>query len=162
MLEKNFEEYCQIVIKEFAHKYARFYEEGFEESVAGFDSSRAMLSYINAKAKSMEHDLYLIIDEYDNFTNTVLNEEGEAIYRGLTHASGFYRETFKQYKPTFSRILMMGVSPVTMDDLTSGFNIASNISTRAEFNMMLGFSENDVRQMIRYYKSVGRQPFGRP
>ena len=55
----------------------------------------------------------------------------------------------------FARILMMGVSPVTMDDLTSGFNIASNISLRAEFNLMLGFSEEDVRQMIRYYKAEG-------
>ena len=155
VLEKNFEEYCQIVIKEFAHKYARFYEEGFEESVAGFDSSRAMLSYINAKAKSMEHDLYLIIDEYDNFTNTVLNEEGEAVYHALTHANGFYRDIFKLFKGMFARILMMGVSPVTMDDVTSGFNIASNISLRPEFNMMLGFSEEDVRTMIRYYQSVG-------
>ena len=156
VLERNFEEYCQIMIKEFAHRYARFYEEDFEKSVAGLNSSRAMISYINVKAKSFGYDLYLIIDEYDNFTNTVLNEEGEGIYHGLTHASGFYRETFKQYKPTFSRILMMGVSPVTMDDLTSGFNIASNISTRGEFNMMLGFSETDVRGIIRYYQSVGR------
>ncbi len=156
VLEQNFEEYCQVMINEFAHRYASFYEDDFEASVANLHSSRAKLSYINAKAKTLGHSLYLIIDEYDNFTNTVLNEEGEAIYHGLTHASGFYRETFKQYKPTFARILMMGVSPVTMDDLTSGFNIASNISTSPEFNMMLGFSEEDVRGMIRYYKSVGR------
>ncbi len=156
VLESNFEEYCQVMLNEFAHRYARFYEEGFEEDVVNLKSSRTKLTYINAKAKYFGHPLYLIIDEYDNFTNTVLNEEGESIYHGLTHAYGFYRDTFKQYKPTFSRILMMGVSPVTMDDLTSGFNIASNISTRAEFNMMLGFSEEDVRGMIRYYKEAGR------
>ncbi len=156
VLESNFEEYCQVMLNEFAHRYAQYYEEGFEKEVVNLKSSRAKLSYINVKAKNFGHPLYLIIDEYDNFTNTVLNEEGEAIYHGLTHAAGFYRETFKLYKPTFSRILMMGVSPVTMDDLTSGFNIASNISTRAEFNMMLGFSEEDVREMIRYYKGEGK------
>lgn len=50
----------------------------------------------------------------------------------------------------------MGVSPVTLDDLTSGFNIGWNISTKHQFNMMLGFSENDVREMFRYYKDAGQ------
>ena len=156
VLERNFDAYCCMMLDAFATQYAKYYAEDFVEEVRRLDNARAKLNYINIQAKILGHDLYLIIDEYDNFTNTVLNEEGEAIYHGLTHASGFYRETFKQYKPTFSRILMMGVSPVTMDDLTSGFNIASNISMRPEFNMMLGFSEEDVRGIIRYYKSVGR------
>ena len=50
---------------------------------------------------------------------------------------------------------MMGVSPVTLDDLTSGFNIALNITTNPRFNMMLGFSESDVREMIAYYQHAG-------
>lgn len=83
------------------------------------------------------------------------NEKGEAVYHALTHASGFYRDVFKLFKGNFDRILMMGVSPVTLDDVTSGFNIAYNISTDPQFNMILGFSEDDVRQMIRYYQSVG-------
>ena len=51
---------------------------------------------------------------------------------------------------------MTGVSPVTLDDLTSGFNIGWNISTDFQFNMMLGFSEKDVREMLQYYKDVGQ------
>jgi len=156
VLESNFDSYCSMMLDAFAEQYAQYYAADFPEKVKGYKTARMKLNYINIQAKIFGHPLYLIIDEYDNFTNTVLNEEGEAIYHGLTHAYGFYRDTFKQYKPTFSRILMMGVSPVTMDDLTSGFNIASNISTRAEFNMMLGFSEQDVREMIRYYKEAGR------
>lgn len=156
VLEQNFNNYCCMMLDSFAVQYARFYPDDFVEKVRGYDTAMMKLNYINIQAKFYDHPLYLIIDEYDNFTNTVLNEEGEAIYHGLTHAAGFYRQTFKQFKPTFSRILMMGVSPVTMDDLTSGFNIASNISMRPEFNKMLGFSEQDVREMIRYYKSVGK------
>ena len=53
---------------------------------------------------------------------------------------------------------MTGVSPVTLDDLTSGFNIGWNISTDHQFNMMLGFSETDVREMIQYYKDAGQLP----
>ncbi len=55
----------------------------------------------------------------------------------------------------FDRIIMLGVSPITLDDLTSGYNIALNMSLDARFNQMLGFSEKDVREMIRYYKAVG-------
>jgi hypothetical protein len=104
-----------------------------------------------------EHDvpLYLIVDEYDNFTNTVLNQHGQDIYTGLTHGEGFYRDIFKLFKPNFERVLMLGVSPVTMDDLTSGYNIATNITARSSFNQMLGFSEDDVREMFNYYSEAG-------
>ena len=156
VLKTNFENYCCNMLDFFAKDYATFYPDWFLEGVLKENSMLGKIVFIHESARRTGAQLYLIIDEYDNFTNTVLNEEGEAIYHGLTHAYGFYRDTFKLFKPTFSRILMMGVSPVTMDDLTSGFNIASNISTRAEFNMMLGFSEEDVRGMIRYYKEAGK------
>ena len=55
----------------------------------------------------------------------------------------------------FERIFMIGVSPVTLDDLSSGFNIGWNISTEPLFNMMLGFSETDVRAILQYYKDAG-------
>lgn len=58
----------------------------------------------------------------------------------------------------FERIFMTGVSPVTLDDLTSGFNIGWNLSTDFQFNMMLGFSETDVRTMFQYYKDAGQLP----
>ena len=154
-LPKNFNEYCGMMLDSFADRYESFYYEGFAKDVKAKETARYKLNYIDEKAKEYGCRLYLIIDEYDNFTNGVLNEQGEKIYHALTHATGFYRETFKQYKGMFDRILMLGVSPVTMDDLTSGYNIATNITMKPEFNMMLGFSETDVRQMIRYYQGAG-------
>ena len=155
VLERNFDSYCGKVVDEFADYYQQYYPEGFAADVKAQPGFRDKINLVHLKAQRLGLPLYLIIDEYDTFTNTVLNEEGEAIYHALTHANGFYRDIFKLFKGMFARILMMGVSPVTMDDVTSGFNIASNISLRPEFNMMLGFSEEDVRQMIRYYQSVG-------
>jgi len=114
------------------------------------------LNYLNLHAPETGAHLYLIIDEYDNFTNIILNEQGNDVYHALTHASGFYREIFKKFKGMFERIFMTGVSPVTLDDLTSGFNIGWNISTEHQFNMMLGFSEVDVRSMFQYYKDAGQ------
>ena len=155
-LKQQFDEYCCMKLESFADTYQRYYDEGFVEKVRAIHpDSATQMKYICDEAKKRGHRLYLIIDEYDNFTNNVLNEHGEAVYHALTHATGFYREVFKIYKANFQRILMMGVSPVTLDDLTSGFNIALNISTHPYFNMMLGFSETDVRKMIQYYKDEG-------
>ena len=114
------------------------------------------INFLDRQARNCGARLYLIIDEYDNFTNVVLNEQGDEAYHSLTHASGFYRDVFKMFKGMFERIFMTGVSPVTLDDLTSGFNIGWNISTEPEFNRMLGFSEEDVRQMLQYYKDAGQ------
>ncbi len=155
-LSKNFDEYCGMMLESFADRYESYYYEGFAKDVKAKETARYKLNYIDEKAKEYGCRLYLIIDEYDNFTNAVLNQQGEKVYHALTHATGFYRETFKQYKGMFDRILMLGVSPVTLDDLTSGYNIATNITMLPEFNMMLGFSETDVREMIRYYQSVGK------
>lgn len=110
------------------------------------------------EAQKNGYQLFLIVDEYDNFTNVVLNEHGENVYWALTHASGFYREIFKVFKGMFARIFMTGVSPVTLDDLTSGFNIGWHISTKAPFNQMLGFSTEDVRDLFTYYKNSGDLP----
>ena len=55
----------------------------------------------------------------------------------------------------FDRIFMTGVSPVTLDDLTSGFNIGWHISTKSKFNQMLGFSTEEVREMFLYYQESG-------
>lgn len=154
-LEKDFDQYMSISLDIFAWYYADRYPDGFAETVKSFDDYRGKLKYINAISNKLGHKKYLIVDEYDNFTNNVLNEKGEAVYHALTHASGFYRDVFKLFKGNFDRILMVGVSPVTLDDVTSGYNIATHITMDPRFNMMLGFSETEVREMIRYYQSVG-------
>ena len=73
----------------------------------------------------------------------------------MTHAEGFYRDIFKKFKGSFESIFISGVSPVTLDDVTSGFNIGWHISTKPEFNQMLGFSTEDVHDIFNYYKSTG-------
>ncbi len=125
------------------------------EEYLGFSGASYKLNALNSYSKSKGTQLYLIIDEYDNFTNNILSEEGEAVYHALTHAQGFYRDFFKLFKGMFQRIMMMGVSPVTVNDLNSGYNIGTNLSMDPMFNMMLGFSENEVREMIEYYREVG-------
>lgn len=154
-LMSSFNDYCSLVINQFAHEYAPFYDIDFKATIENIGSAKGKLSYIELKAKEKNHPLYLIVDEYDNFTNVILSEHGTKMFHDLTHASGFYREYFKQFKGMFDRIFMMGVSPVTLDDLSSGYNIDWNISTDSRFNAMMGFDEAEVRVMFSYYQQSG-------
>ena len=154
-LKANFDDYCGIKLDGFAQQYEHLFYDGFAKDMKQRDWATKKLNFLGDRAKFYHVPLYLIIDEYDNFTNTVLNQHGQDIYTGLTHGEGFYRDIFKLFKPNFERVLMLGVSPVTMDDLTSGYNIATNITADAAFNHMLGFSEDEVRQMFGYYSEAG-------
>ena len=157
-LEENFNFYLGVAMDGFIRDYAEYYSEEAWEKVHSTDYAGGKLAIIQNEAKSKGYPLYLIIDEYDNFTNTVLNEQGEDVYWAITHAEGFYRDIFKKFKGSFERIFITGVSPVTLDDVTSGFNIGWHISTKEEFNQMLGFSTEDVRELFMYYKEVGQIP----
>ena len=154
-LEDDFDRYCGGEVDSFIDSYKRFYEPQVVERVLNEKTAVGKLNQVRMAAKKRELKLYLIVDEYDNFTNNVLNIKGHEAYHALTHGTGFYRDIFKVFKPMFDRIIMLGVSPITLDDLTSGYNIALNMTMDSRFNHMLGFSEDEVRQMIRYYKEVG-------
>ena len=99
--------------------------------------------------------LYALVDEYDNFANTVLAYHGEQACRTFTHGGGFYRSFFATLKAGteqsdggLERLFITGVSPITMDDVTSGFNIGSNVSLDPRFNELLGFTEQEVRGVL--------------
>ena len=151
-------EYIRRCLDSFVRRYTDDYPEYFIKDYFESKDATDKLVLITRNAKELRIPLFLIIDEYDNFTNVVLNEQGEAMYHAITHADGFYRDLFKKFKGNFDRIFLTGVSPVTLDDLTSGFNIGWNLSTHPALDKMLGFSTDDVRTMFNYYKEVGMLP----
>ena len=157
-LEKRFDEYLCYRLDAFVNKYADDYPNYFIKAFFECKTYTGKLIQITTTANELRIPMYLIIDEYDNFTNVVLSEKGEEVYHKMTHAEGFYRDVFKKFKGTFERIFFTGVSPVTLDDLTSGFNIGWNISTLFYFDKMLGFSTDEVREMFNYYKEAGLLP----
>jgi hypothetical protein len=152
---KNFNIYLSQALRYCSLRNTCIYPKGFVEDLQSQKTGWQCSTGSNGVSHELRLKLYLIVDEYDNFTNNVLNVKGQQAYHELTHGTGFYRDIFKLFKPMFHRIIMLGVSPITLDDLTSGYNIALNMSLDARFNQMLGFSEEEVRQMIRYYKEVG-------
>ena len=157
-IEAKFANYMDAALDDFIARYSNLFPAG------AFDSARMDTKYkvVTNAARANGLPLYLIVDEYDNFTNSLIRSAGKDPYRAITHGAGFYRNWFKLFKGDFDRIFMTGVSPVTMDDLTSGFNIASNISQDAAFNAMLGFSEEETLRVYRDFKGVGAYQAGDP
>lgn len=161
-LEDNFNGYAKIQMEGFADQYASYFEPGFPKEIRELKTAADQLNFIGKRAAMLGVPIYLLIDEYDNFTNTILSSEGNNVYRALTHDSGFYRGFFNIVKAITTgpdapvkRMFITGVSPVTLDDVTSGFNIGTNITTDEQFNSMVGFSESELFDMLSYYQSEG-------
>ncbi len=162
VLEQSFEEHTSACFDVFNAKYGHLLGEGYLEGYAKKPNAESRLEYICNCCKLVDQSVYLIIDEYDNFTNVVLSRYGHDRYHALTHGAGFFRFFFNKIKgvttgdgASVKRMFISGVSPVTLDDVTSGFNIASMITLDPRFNEILGFTEGEVREMLEYYKSEG-------
>ena len=97
VLEEKFDQYLRRQLDDFVRKYADDYPDYFKKDFFESTSGTDKLIMISIHADRLRIPMYLIIDEYDNFTNVVLSEHGEAIYHNMTHASGFYREVFKKF-----------------------------------------------------------------
>ena len=106
VLEEKFDQYLRRQLDDFVRKYADDYPDYFKKDFFESTSGTDKLIMISIHADRLRIPMYLIIDEYDNFTNVVLSEHGEAIYHNMTHASGFYREVFKKFKGMFERIFL--------------------------------------------------------
>ncbi|QEP42690.1 AAA family ATPase [Ectothiorhodospiraceae bacterium BW-2] len=105
-------------------------------------------------AKRFNFPLYLLIDEYDNFANEVLTsrEQGRQRYNELVESEGVIKTVFKAVKAAtdglgLERVFITGVSPVVMSDITSGYNVAKNISQRPRFARLCGFTGEEVMQL---------------
>ena len=160
-LAESFESYLADRLMLFVDDNPDVFNPDFRNEILPKDAQGRYTSIVGY-SRSRGIPLYLIIDEYDNFTNTLIRSSGRDPYREITHGTGFYRTWFKRFKGDIDRIFMTGVSPVTMDDLTSGFNIAANISQDRAFNSMLGFSYDDTLAIYRDFKGVGAYQAGDP
>ena len=151
--------HCRLVFNFFCDIYAHILPTGTKEGLQQEPDAVSKLRFLCQKCQEVGKKIYLFIDEYDNFTNMILAHEEHLVrYRNQTHGEGYLRQFFNTIKGaagnTLDRVFVTGVSPVTMDDLTSGFNIGTNYSLSPDFNEMTGFTEKEVREMLDYYGSV--------
>ncbi|QTL99711.1 AAA family ATPase [Iocasia frigidifontis] len=113
---------------------------------------KSILNFYIEKVKDAGQKVYLIIDEYDHFANDIIAMGDSDFYKEVIRATGFVRDFYETVKigteSVIDRVFITGISPVMLDDLTSGFNIASNITMNKLFNEMLGFTEKEVKGII--------------
>ena len=156
---KGLDAHCQTMFDYFCDIYADYLPQGIKEKLDAKEGAIEQFEYLFTECNKTGQRIYLFIDEYDHFTNAILADpESLHRYTNETHGEGYLRAFFNKVKAgTYSsieRCFITGVSPVTMDDLTSGFNIGTNYSLSPKFNEMIGFTEEEVRQMLTYYSTT--------
>ena len=161
-LEREFEAYCHLELRHALERNRDLFPPEATQRILSQPSIHTQLAALFAYARDRGIPLYMLIDEYDNFANTVLAYRGAEAYESFTHGGGFYRNFFAALKAGtgrsgggLERLFITGVSPITMDDVTSGFNIGKNISLQPAFNEMLGFTEPEVRSLLEMYRACG-------
>ena len=162
-LRDRFEECCDIDLRKALEQNDDLFTADERQAVLAHSSISTKLRQLFAIAGNRHVPVYVLIDEYDNLANAVLARHGEAACHSLTRDDGFYRSFFAALKAgtntgALERLFVAGVSPLAMDDLTSGFNIGRNLSLRPEFNEMLGFTEAEVRDLLRDYRAAETLP----
>ena len=160
--EESFEFHFNTQISDFLSKYKKYYNR---EQLNEIDlANKALHKFVSIlkSTKQNKLDLFIIIDEYDNFTNSILASYGEDKYLKFTKEKGFFKHFFNVIKAgtteinaSISKMFITGVSPITLEDVTSG-GIGHNITTNPLLNEIIGFTKNDVNNILKYYKNTGK------
>ena len=144
---KGFKEKVTISIEGFTKIYGIDFYINPEQTVEGM--TRSLIEAF--KIQKPEEKIYIIIDEYDHFANELLGFNPEQ-FRNLVSKNGKVRKWYEILKEgtetVVDRIFITGVAPITLDSLTSGFNIGKDISQDVRFNEMMGFTREELVQIL--------------
>ncbi len=163
-VQESFNKVALQKIDDFTRRYSDKLPADTRKQVieSGLNCAEALIR-LTSLVSQTNYKMYVVIDEYDNFANTLMTVD-EASYIKLLHADGFVRLFYNVLKSAttdtgaIDRIFITGVSPLCLSDVTSGFNIAMNLSTEPRFNAMAGFTEPEVRELLAYYAEAEPLP----
>ncbi len=138
---------CVILgINDFIDRYNIKYE--YNKDVPADDMLKYFLNFI--QGLKLENKIYIIVDEYDNFTNAILEGSADKFIKIVTGTVKSFYANIKIFikEGTVERFFATGICPITLDSMTTGFNIATDISTDIRFNSMIGLTHNEVKNLI--------------
>src|SRR5699024_1919727 len=144
---KGFKNEVASSIKLFVEKYGLdFYINNEDEAENILDNLIKAFNIQRAEEK-----IYVIIDEYDHFANELLGFNTNQ-FKNLVSKNGKVRKWYEILKKgtesVIDRIFITGVAPITLDSLTSGFNIGVDITQDRDFNEMIGFKEEELMDLM--------------
>jgi hypothetical protein len=138
----------------FLGAYQSFFSDEDKRTILGQESPEAVVKTIFGIVKSnkIPHKIYLLVDEYDHFANELLSFDITRFKRDVSQ-NGFVRKFYESFKTAtgegiIDKIFITGVSPITLDSLTSGFNISDNITVNPIFHDMMGFTHTEVEAIL--------------
>jgi hypothetical protein len=151
---KNVEESLYEHINNCIQSFASDYEDMLPSSIK-IHPEQAMTSFFNllSVVRKTGHQLYLFIDEYDNFANEMIANNQQEQYFSMTGLGGFMKTLFKQLKSAteglgLDRMYLTGVTPILLSDVTSGDNIRTDIHMLPDFSDLCGFTDSEIKKLI--------------
>lgn len=135
------------------HRHQHAALDDFHGRLGDYEDADALIAELMNVVSVTDQKLYLLIDEYDNFANRLLADGEQALYASIVESTGFVRSFYAALKAgtatgALARMFVTGVSPILLDDLSSGFNIIRHISHKPAFNTMAGFTHADVERAV--------------
>lgn len=150
-LIKSFDENVLIPVRSFMKKYRHLL--GDAVFPANIEEAESAMKFIIEQAQAHNQKLLLLIDEYDNFANDLIGRNSQELYLQLLSSEGYVRNFYKAIKDgtmsSVARVFITGVSPLMLDDLTSGFNITCNLTLEAELNEMMGLTQGELEDVVK-------------
>jgi len=149
-IEQRLHEHINERIAKVVRKYAEYLS--MPVTITQHNAIASFESLVNA-VDDGALKLYLLIDEYDNFANDLMMGDSDTHYETLLHGEGVVRTVFKAVKGAASgmgleRVFITGVSPIAMSDITSAYNVATNIYLSPKFNQLCGFTEDEIADVL--------------
>ena len=142
-------------INDFLVQYDMFFTPEQRDMILSKKQPNTMLKALLSchATNKIPHKIYILVDEYDHFANELISFDFNFFAKSVTE-NGFVRKFYETIKTAtwqgiVERLFITGVSPVTLDSMTSGFNIGTNISLRLAFHAMMGFEETEVQGLLR-------------
>ncbi len=138
----------------FLSQYASYFDELDDQYVGAADSPDEVVKRLfqTVKKRNTGHKVYILIDEYDHFANELIAFHFQD-YQDVVSRNGYVRKFYEAIKTAtgdgiVDRIFITGVSPITLDSFTSGFNISRNLTTDLNLHQMMGFSSEEVESLM--------------
>ncbi len=152
---ESFDSYITTKVNLFLKRYLDLFH--IDELPESNRRAESAITFLDTLLHKKAHKIYILIDEYDNFANNLIKPTGagsdDMNYNTMVKSESYLRTFYKTLKQFVqnqtAHVFMTGVSPIMLDDLASGFNITTNITTNKDFNEMVGFTEEEVINILK-------------
>lgn len=151
-IDKSFRRQSNVIFSNMRQQYKPLFDAmpDLDLNAPVADNLSILLSYVWQAGLPR---LFVVIDEYDNFANQLVTGHKDLLYQQLVAEDSFFKSFFKALKEgretgAIVNVFITGVLPILIDEMASGFNIASIITLDQEFEAMIGFTQDEVDHLL--------------